>query len=135
MRTTHKAKLRSRIRILPDNRIVIFDPFKLGVVNNVNLGVLGDQAFARLYGFGGQTVDVIQAYDGVIRTVSLGIAASMAAVILAVIWLFGGTGALLARIVYTVIALAGIWCISLLFRDEDELTAADSLPKRYLAPA
>lgn len=33
-------------------------------------------------------------------------------------WIFGGTGALLSRIVYTVIALAGVWCISLLFRDE-----------------
>ena len=33
-----------------------------------------------------------------------------------VAWLFGGTGALLARIVYTVIALAGIWCITALFR-------------------
>ena len=35
-----------------------------------------------------------------------------------VAWIFGGTGTLLARIVYTVIALAGIWCISLLFRSE-----------------
>lgn len=33
-----------------------------------------------------------------------------------VAWLFGGTGALLSRIVYTVIGLAGLWCISLLFR-------------------
>lgn len=35
-----------------------------------------------------------------------------------VAWIFGGTGALLSRIIYTVIALAGIWCISLLFRNE-----------------
>ena len=35
-----------------------------------------------------------------------------------VAWIFGGTGALLSRIVYTVIALAGVWCISLLFRGE-----------------
>lgn len=34
-----------------------------------------------------------------------------------VAWLFGGTDAIISRIVYTVIALAGIWCISLLFRD------------------
>ncbi len=34
-----------------------------------------------------------------------------------VAWAFGGTTALISRIVYTVIALAGIWCISLLFRD------------------
>lgn len=35
-----------------------------------------------------------------------------------VAWIFGGTGAILSRIVYTVIALAGVWCISLLFRNE-----------------
>ena len=33
-----------------------------------------------------------------------------------VAWLFGGQGAMLSRIVYTLVALAGIWCISLLFR-------------------
>lgn len=32
-----------------------------------------------------------------------------------VAWIFGGAGTLLARIVYTVVALAGIWCITLLF--------------------
>ena len=37
-----------------------------------------------------------------------------------VAWLFGGSGEILSRIVYTVIALAGIWCISLLFRNESE---------------
>ena len=31
-----------------------------------------------------------------------------------VAWLFGGQDALLSRIVYTVVALAGIWCISLI---------------------
>lgn len=36
-----------------------------------------------------------------------------------VAWLFGGQGALLSRIVYTLVALAGVWCISLLFRDTD----------------
>ncbi|MEE1054032.1 MAG: DUF378 domain-containing protein [Acutalibacteraceae bacterium] len=35
-----------------------------------------------------------------------------------VAWIFGGTGALLSRIVYTVVALAGVWCISLLFRND-----------------
>lgn len=33
-----------------------------------------------------------------------------------VAWLFGGQGAVISRIIYTVIALAGLWCISLLFR-------------------
>lgn len=33
-----------------------------------------------------------------------------------VAWLFGGQDAILSRIIYTVIGLAGLWCISLLFR-------------------
>lgn len=33
-----------------------------------------------------------------------------------VAWLFGGQGALLSRIIYTVVGLAGLWCVSLLFR-------------------
>ena len=33
-----------------------------------------------------------------------------------VAWLFGGSGALLSRIIYTVVGLAGLWCISFLFR-------------------
>ena len=33
-----------------------------------------------------------------------------------VAWLFGGQGAIISRIIYTVIGLAGLWCISLLFR-------------------
>ncbi len=40
-----------------------------------------------------------------------------------VAWIGGGTGSLVARIIYTVIALAGIWCISLLFRDREDMTA------------
>ena len=34
-----------------------------------------------------------------------------------VAWIGGGQGALLSRIISGVVALAGIWCISLLFRD------------------
>ena len=33
-----------------------------------------------------------------------------------VAWLFGGQGALLSRIVYTIVGLAGLWSISFLFR-------------------
>lgn len=33
-----------------------------------------------------------------------------------VAWLFGGQAAAFSRIIYTLVALAGIWCISLLFR-------------------
>ncbi len=42
-----------------------------------------------------------------------------------VAWLFGGQDALLSRIVYTVVALAGIWCISLIFRARERFEAID----------
>ena len=36
-----------------------------------------------------------------------------------VAWLFGGQGAVLSRIIYTLVGIAAVWCISLLFRDND----------------
>lgn len=36
-----------------------------------------------------------------------------------VAWITGGQTSVAARIIYTVVALAGIWCISLLFRPRD----------------
>lgn len=33
-----------------------------------------------------------------------------------VAWLFGGQGATVSRIIYALVGLAGLWCISLLFR-------------------
>lgn len=33
-----------------------------------------------------------------------------------VAWLFGGQSALLSRVIYTLVGLAGLWCITLLFR-------------------
>ena len=36
-----------------------------------------------------------------------------------VAWLFGGQDAVISRIVYSLVGLAGLWCISLLFRDEE----------------
>lgn len=41
-------------------------------------------------------------------------------------WIFGGQDAILSRIIYTVIALAGIWCISLLFRENEVLVSHNS---------
>ena len=37
-----------------------------------------------------------------------------------VAWISGGPTTLLARIIYIVVALAGIWCVSLLFRSNEE---------------
>ncbi len=31
-------------------------------------------------------------------------------------WIFGGQDAIVSRIIYSVIALAGLWCITFLFR-------------------
>jgi len=33
-----------------------------------------------------------------------------------VAWLFGGQGSVVSRIIYTAVGLAGLWCITLLFR-------------------
>lgn len=43
-----------------------------------------------------------------------------------VAWLFGGQSSLVSRIIYTVVGLAGLWCISLLFR-RNSLGAAENL--------
>ena len=37
-----------------------------------------------------------------------------------VAWIGGGADALFSRIVYTVVALAGIWCVTLLFRTREK---------------
>lgn len=34
-----------------------------------------------------------------------------------VAWIFGGQDAVISRILYTIIGLAAVWCISLLFRN------------------
>ena len=36
----------------------------------------------------------------------------------AVAWICGGGATLLARIIYTLVGLAGVWCITLLFRPD-----------------
>lgn len=43
-----------------------------------------------------------------------------------VAWLFGGQSAIISRIVYTLVALAGIWCLSLLFR-HNEILVSDEI--------
>lgn len=36
-----------------------------------------------------------------------------------VAWIFGGTASIISRIIYILVALGGIWSISLLFRDSE----------------
>ena len=38
-----------------------------------------------------------------------------------VAFLFGGQIGMLSRVIYTLVGLAAIWCISLLFRGRDEI--------------
>jgi len=38
-----------------------------------------------------------------------------------VAYMFGGQGAAVSRIIYTLVGLAGIWCISLLFREREHI--------------
>ncbi|MBR6426117.1 MAG: DUF378 domain-containing protein [Oscillospiraceae bacterium] len=40
-----------------------------------------------------------------------------------VAWIFGGQTAGFSRVVYTIVGLAGLWCIRLLFRRTDEADA------------
>ena len=42
-----------------------------------------------------------------------------------VAWLTGGPASILARIIYTIVALAGIWCITLIFRARERFEAID----------
>ena len=36
-----------------------------------------------------------------------------------VAYIFGGQGALISRIIYSLVGAAGLWCISMLFRDHE----------------
>ena len=35
-----------------------------------------------------------------------------------VAWVFGGQDTIISRIIYTLVGIAAVWCISLLFREE-----------------
>ena len=37
-----------------------------------------------------------------------------------VAWIFGGQTATVSRVIYTLVGLAALWCISLLFRSREE---------------
>ncbi len=38
-------------------------------------------------------------------------------------WIFGGTAAVISRVLYILVALAGVWCISLLFREDSAVNS------------
>ena len=40
-------------------------------------------------------------------------------------WIFGGNDSIGARIVYTLVALAGVWCVTLLFRRREAIVPGE----------
>ena len=40
-------------------------------------------------------------------------------------WIFGGQAAVMSRIIYTLVAISAVWCISLLFRENEVLSSAN----------
>jgi uncharacterized membrane protein YuzA (DUF378 family) len=36
-------------------------------------------------------------------------------------WIFGGASSIVSRIIFTLVAIAGLWCISLFFRKRDDV--------------
>ena len=47
-----------------------------------------------------------------------------------VAWIFGGQDALLSRVIYTLVGVAAIWCISLFFRSMEELKLCSDALRR-----
>ena len=42
-----------------------------------------------------------------------------------VAWIFGGQGALISRIIYALVGISALWCISLLFRERNAVIEAN----------
>ncbi|MDO5323394.1 MAG: DUF378 domain-containing protein [Clostridia bacterium] len=43
-----------------------------------------------------------------------------------VAYICGGQGAVISRIIYTIVGIAGLWCISLLFRERDNREGSEA---------
>ena len=43
-----------------------------------------------------------------------------------VAYICGGQGAVISRIIYTIVGIAGLWCISLLFRERYSLEGTEA---------
>ena len=42
-----------------------------------------------------------------------------------VAWIFGGQGEIVSRIIYTLVAISGLWLISLFFRNRETVAVAE----------
>lgn len=41
-------------------------------------------------------------------------------------WLFGGQDSVVSRVIFTLVGLSGLWCISLLFREKTVIADTES---------
>ena len=46
-----------------------------------------------------------------------------------VAWIFGGQTGIISRIVYVLVGLSAIWCVSLLFRDTRDTVMDDNMTR------
>ena len=63
---------------------------------------------------GGNDMDTIALILSIIGSLNWGLVGIFQFDLVA--WLFGGQDGVISRIIYTLVGLAGLWCISLLFR-------------------
>ena len=63
---------------------------------------------------GGKTMDTLALILAIIGSVNWGLVGIFRFDLVA--WIFGGQAAVISRIIYTLVGLAGFWCITLLFR-------------------
>ena len=47
-----------------------------------------------------------------------------------VAWILGGQDSVIARIIYTLVGLAAVWCISLLFREREDVLSGSNEIRR-----
>ena len=74
----------------------------------------GDSIVVQEQANGGIFVDTLALILSIIGSLNWGLVGIFQFDLVA--WLFGGQDMVISRILYTVIGLAGLWCISLLFR-------------------
>ena len=77
------------------------------------------QCIANRYGVGcsgAQLIVLTSVAIAIIGTLNWGLVGLFSFDLVA--WIAGGATTLLARIIYVIVALAGLWCITLLFREE-----------------
>ena len=63
---------------------------------------------------GGKLVDTIALILSIIGSINWGLVSLFQFDLVA--WIFGGQDAVFSRIIYGIVGLAGLWCITLLFR-------------------